>query len=188
VSEVERPRAAVSADEMRRRFDGAFAAAPADRNEDVDSFLAMRINGDGYALRVREVAGFAAARKIVPLPSPIAEMLGIAGIRGSVVPVFSLAALLGYARGEEAPRWFVLCAGAEPIALGFRDFDGYLELPRPDVSALGEAGDAGNGGAGRAHVRHVVRASGEVRGVIDVPSVVKAIQGKVAAAAAIKER
>ena len=186
--DVERAPAAISADEMRRRFDRAFAAAPVDRSEDLDAFLAMRIDGDGYALRVREVAGFAAARKIVPLPSPIAELLGIAGIRGSVVPVFSLAALLGYARADESPRWFVLCAGAEPIALGFRDFDGYLELPRPDVSALGEGGEASDRGAGRAHVRHVVRAPGEMRGVIDVPSVVRAIQGKVAAAAAIKER
>jgi chemotaxis signal transduction protein len=170
----------VAADELRQRFDLAFAAPPVERDRGFEPLLAVRIGAAAYALRVPEIAGFAAARKIVPLPSRIAGMLGLAGLRGVVVPVFSLAAWIGYSGGEDPPRWFALCGGADPIALAFADFDGYLELPR---SALSDAADAG-----RMHVRQVVRAQGEVRGVIDVPSVVKAIQEKVAAAHAIKER
>jgi chemotaxis signal transduction protein len=181
-------KAGLSADDLRRRFDRAFAAVPENRAEDVESFLGVKIGSEGYALRVREMAGFAAARKIIPLASPVAEMLGLAGIRGSVVPVFSLAALIGYESAQESPRWFVLCGTAEPIALGFRDFDGYLELARSDSGEVEGMGEADMRRAKRAHVRQVVRARGEVRGVIDVPSVVKAIHVKVAAAATIKER
>ena len=175
-------------EELRRRFDAAFVVAPVDRDEDLESFLAVKIGNEKYALRVRDVTGFAAARKIVPLPSPIAEMLGLAGIRGSVVPVFSLAAMIGYEQAQDPPRWFLLCRAAEPIALGFDEFEGYLELPSADRSELAEAGDGDAPRASRDHVRHVVRARGEVRGVIDVPSVVTAIEAKVAAALAVKER
>jgi purine-binding chemotaxis protein CheW len=178
----------VAAEELRRRFDGAFVAAPADREEDLESFLAVRIGNEGYALRIRDVTGFAAARRIVPLPSPVAEMLGLAGIRGSVVPVFSLAAMIGYEQAEQAPRWFLLCGAAEPIALGFAEFEGYLELPRADRTGVSEAGEGAPARAVRDHVRQVVRARGEVRGVIDVPSVVEAIEARVAAAAVGKER
>jgi chemotaxis signal transduction protein len=178
----------VAAEELRRRFDAAFVAAPVDRDEDLESFLAVKIGNEGYALRIRDVTGFAAARKIVPLPSPIAEMLGLAGIRGSVVPVFSLAAMIGYGQAQEVPRWFLLCGAAEPIALGFGEFEGYLELPRASRSEVAGAGDPDATRAPRDHVRHVVRARGEVRGVIDMPSVIKAIEAKVAAALAVKER
>ncbi len=181
-----------SADDMRVRFDRGFAAAPVARDEAVESFLAVKIGSEGYALRLGDMTGFAAARKIVPLPSPVAEMLGLAGIRGVVVPVFSLAALIGYPRVDESPRWFVLCGTAEPLALGFDDFDGYLELPRSDVSVAADVDGGDERRAGRAHVGHVVRARDEVLGVIDVPSVVKAIQVAIqrtaGATAAIKER
>jgi chemotaxis signal transduction protein len=163
----------LSAGEMRRRFDAAFGAAPLDREEEAESFLALRIGPDGYALRVRETAGFAAARKIVPFPSPMAEMLGLAAVRGTVVPVFSMAALIGYGQGEGPPRWFVLSASADPVALAFSEFDGYVEAPRSELSAVEEADEKG---PVRPHVRQVLRARGEVRGVIDVPSVARAIQ------------
>jgi chemotaxis signal transduction protein len=171
----------VSADELRRAFDGAFAAPPEQRSDDFERLLAMRIGRDAYAVRIGELAGFAAAPKIVPVSSPIPQLLGIAGIRGNLVPVYSLAALLGYEQGEEGPRWFILCTGEDPIAMAFADLEGYLELPRSEVRAQGE------GEVQRKHVREMVRTAGEMRAVIDLMSLARSIKERVALALAIKE-
>jgi chemotaxis signal transduction protein len=178
VSAVERPLGA--AEELRRQFDASFAGPYAERGADVASFLAIRIEADEYALRVDEIRGFAAARKIVPVPSSVHALLGLAGIRGAVVPVFSLRALMGYAGGDERPRWFVLGGGVAPIALAFEDFDGYLELPVSDVRPAGEAG--------RTHVREVLRTGDALRGVIALPSMAKTIEESAMTARPIKER
>jgi chemotaxis signal transduction protein len=170
-----------SADELRRAFDIAFAQPSAGRGDSAEAFLALRVGSDAYAVRVREIAGFAAARKVVPLSSPIPEMLGLASIRGGLVPVYGLAALLGYGDRDGPPRWFLLCGGADSLALAFADFDGYLELPRPDLRAIRE-GEIDGG-----HVREVLRMGAEVRSVIGVASLMGAIEEKVAGAFAMKE-
>jgi purine-binding chemotaxis protein CheW len=171
----ERSPAVGSAEEMRRRFDAVFAAPPVGRGADVASFLALRIGGDGFAFRIQHMSGLVAARRIVPLPGSASAMLGLAGIRGLVVPVFSLSVLMGY--GSERPRWLALCAGeaGDTIALGFSDFDGYVEALASDVRAV-DAVDAGEARPARraSFVRELVRGRGELRGVVDLSSVAKA--------------
>jgi chemotaxis signal transduction protein len=170
-----------TAQELRRRFDDVFSAPPATPVADITSFLTLNVGGDGYALRVAEIRGFAAARKVVPLPSPAHALLGLAGIRGVVVPVFSLRVLMGYdGQGDDRARWFVLCGAVDPIALAFADFEGYLELPLSDVRSAGESS--------RAHVRELLQAGGVLRGVIALASLTRTIEERAAAARPIKER
>jgi purine-binding chemotaxis protein CheW len=113
---------------LRRAFDESFARAPASRADGGERILRLRIGGDRYAVKLAEVAGFAAARKIVPLSSAITGALGLAGLRGALVPVYSLAALLGRVADDEPPRWFLLANAPEPVALAFARFDGYAEV------------------------------------------------------------
>ena len=162
-----------SAIELGRAFDAAFASPPAEKTQNEESFLVLRAGKDAHAVRVREIDGFAAARKIVALSSPIPELLGLAGLRGSLVPVYSLTALLGYAEPDGPPRWFVLCGGAELLALAFADFDGYVELPRARVRAPGE------GDPQRKHVREVIVEEHAVRAVVSVASLIESIRGRV---------
>lgn len=166
----------VSADELRRAFDLGFATMPVDGGESAEPFLALTMGKDAYAVRVREIAGFAAARKIVALASPIPEMLGLAGLRGTLVAVYSLARLFGYEDSDPRLRWFILCAGPEPLALAFAEFHGYLEVPRSDLRPASER-ETDHG-----HVREVLRAGDIARGVIGVASLIRAIEKKVAAA------
>lgn len=185
-----------SVEEMRRRFDAVFAAPPAPRAAAIASFLGLRIGGDGFVLRIQAMSGLAAARTIVPLPGAAPAMLGLAGIRGLVVPVFSLSALMGY--GSQPPRWFALCAGqgGDTIAFSFSDFDGYMEALVSDVRADDsiepreprEHRSARRPSSNRELVREVVRAQGELRGVIDLSLLVKAAYETVPAAGPMKER
>jgi purine-binding chemotaxis protein CheW len=147
---------------MRRAFDRIFAAPLPAEAPPCDDFLSIQAGPDSYALRLTEVAGLYADRTVVPLPATATGFRGIASFRGVVVPVYDLAALLGYPR-EENPRWLVLVARA-PIGLAFNRVDGHLRVPRHLVAAEG-------GPVRSLHVQGVVHEAGLARPVIDLASV-----------------
>lgn len=125
--------------DLARAFDGTFARPVRTVNDEGDDFLTIRTGGDAYAVRVRDMAGLIADRKVVPLPTSEPAFLGIAGLRGGVVPVYSLAALLGRAPAAEVPRWMVLVGPGAPLGLAFDHFDGHVRVPRDHVSSGREA-------------------------------------------------
>lgn len=172
----------LSAEELRRAFDDAFAAPSEGRRQDLEPMLTLRIGSAAHAIRVLDIAGFAAARRIVPLGSPLPAMLGLAAVRGTLFPVYSLEALLGDEAASEPPQWFLLCGQADPVALAFAHFEGHVLLSRSERLAT----SAGEGP--RKHVRELVRVADEVRGVIDVSSLLETIQERVSASRPIKER
>lgn len=157
------------ASELRRQFDLAFASPPADVARELEEVLAIRVAGEPYALRVLEIGALIADRPIVAIPSSAPHLLGIAGIRGGLVPVFGLASILGHERGADAPRWMVTYGRAEPIALAFSELEGHLALPRSQVHG------AEHPRADRPYLREVAHTAGGVRAVIDVPLLVAAI-------------
>lgn len=115
---------------LRAAFDHSFTVPPLRETLDVEDFLAIRVAGDQYLIRLRDIIGIVARRPIVSVPARAPGLVGIAGIRGEIVPVFSLSSLLGYGDDPEPPTWTVLCNAKEPIGLGFAELDGYLRLPR----------------------------------------------------------
>jgi chemotaxis signal transduction protein len=164
---------ASQAAELRNAFDRARASPLSARAvEQVEGFLSIRVSGDPYALRVSEISGLANDRKIVTFPSSIPELLGLAGIRGGLISVYSLAALLGYGREADQARWLVLSRTEEPVGLAFSDFEGYLRVPLTQVYATEQRE------AARAHVKHVVRTADSVCGVVSIPDMVELIQSR----------
>lgn len=167
-----------AAEALRREFDASFALPSTGGGEETDSFLALTVGADPYAIAVREIAGLTAARKIVSLASSMAALLGLAGVRGDVLPVYSLAALMGYAREEKAPRWFVLGKGLGRVAFAFGELEGQIAFPRSDLLAH-------DGGSGRKHVRAVLRTAKALRGVIDMTSLEETVAEAASAAGTI---
>jgi purine-binding chemotaxis protein CheW len=161
---------------LRRAFDDSFAQPPQARGEPPERLLLVELDGEGYALRLADVAGLAASRPITPIPSRAPALLGLAGLRGNLVPVYALAPLLGRAAAPEGPRWLVTVRGEEPLGLAFATFVGYAELPAADFAAVGHDDRHPDGAARRAHVRSLVRARGRIWAVIDMPSLVAAVQ------------
>ncbi len=169
--------------ELRRTFDQA-RAVPSSSAGDIqaESLLAIRVSRDAYAIRVSEISGLATDRKIVAFPSLIPELLGVAGIRGSLVPVYSLAGLLGYGGETGQVRWLVLCGTEEPFALAFNDFEGYLQMPRTLLH------QAEQKDVTRTHVTHVARATDMVRAVVSIPLLRETIQERCRKNGVPKER
>jgi purine-binding chemotaxis protein CheW len=174
---------AARAAELRNTFDRA-RAIPflSDAVEQIENLLAIRVSGDAFAIRLSEISGLATDRKIVAFPSPIPELLGVAAIRGRLVPVYSLAALLGYSAHSSQGRWLMLCGTEEPVGLAINDFEGYLRVPLAQIYTAEQKDKAST------HVKHVVRAADIVRGVVSIPLIIEVIQKRCRNASDPKEQ
>jgi chemotaxis signal transduction protein len=159
-----------SAEALRRAFDEAFAAPPRAGRDALVPLLALRVAGEPMAVRVLELAGLVQARRIVPVPSRRAELLGISGLRGEIVPIYAVARLLGRPDDGE-PRWVALALGEQRIGLGVAALEGHL-LVRPD-----ELSPVAAGPEARPHVRELLRRGEGSRPVLSVPSLLRAITG-----------
>jgi chemotaxis signal transduction protein len=165
--------------ELRRDFDRSFAEPPRARRPPSVDLLAIRLGGEPFALRLSTVAGVFASKKLTPLPGASPDLLGIAGFRGSVVPVYDLAMLLGYPASDR-PRWLVLAA-AQPVALAFEGLDGYLRLPLDRIARPEQPQPT------RAHVRELAQVAdprrpaqaATPRPLVDLDSIVAAIRQRV---------
>jgi len=150
---------------LRGDFDRSFAAPPPAAATALTDLLAIRVGGDPYAVRLADVSALVVDRQATPLPAAAPELLGVAGLRGLVVPVYDLATLLGYP-GAPAPRWLVLAAGTPPVALAFDGVDGHLRVPPEAIAAP------------QASTGEVVRTADGVRIVVDLPSVRTRVTGR----------
>jgi purine-binding chemotaxis protein CheW len=163
-----------SAAALRRVFDESFAAAAAAKPARLESLLAVRLGSDPYALRLSEIAGLHADVKIVAVPSAHAQLLGIAGLRGIMAPIYDLAALLRYPSAAN-PRWMVLARMSQPVGFAFETFESHLQVP--DTSLVNDEGIT-NAGAARQHTSGTVRAAGALRPIIRMASVLELIGDK----------
>ncbi|MGH7656108.1 MAG: chemotaxis protein CheW [Gemmatimonadaceae bacterium] len=159
--------------ELREAFDLSFATAPVLRAEAAENLLRIRIGADRYALRLSSVSGLVTGKRISWAPSPVPELLGIAGFRGTVQPVYDLAMLLGHPRAV-SPRWIVLAA-PESVGLAFEGFDGFVSVT-PD-SVVSRARD--DTGASRLHVNAFMEFGGTYP-IVDVASLMASIARKTA--------
>lgn len=155
--------------QMRRAFDQAFAHPPLARAEGGESFLAIRLGADAYAVRLSEVAELFKDRTIVRMPSRRNDFLGLAGLRGGIVPVYSLRDLLGYPVTNETARWLLLVAPGHSVAFTVDQFEGHLRVDRSQILPA-------PGNAIRAHLREVARVNDEPRPIISLGSVLEGLQ------------
>jgi purine-binding chemotaxis protein CheW len=161
---------------LRRAFDDTFTRIPAPGGRSSEELLAVRLRGDGYAVRLAEVSGLQADRKVVPLPGTVPELLGIAGFRGNILPVYDLGALMGYAP-TPVGRWLIMVGAPALVCLAVPAFEGYVRVARDEVRAT-EGTDAS-----RPHVREILRIGTTIRFVINLASVVETIRRRVRVAA-----
>lgn len=152
---------------LRGDFDRGFAEPLRDDVARKLDLLAMRVGPESCAVRLSEIAGLFADRKITRIPGSNGALLGIAGFRGAVLPVYSLRTLLGHS-GTQAQRWLVIAAAA-PVALAFDVFEGHLRL---DAEAILPQQP---GATVRDYAREIVRGADVVRSVLHLPSVVAAL-------------
>jgi purine-binding chemotaxis protein CheW len=158
--------------QLRQAFDGSFAAPPVLPQADQVRLLVVEVGGSRLAVRLEHIQALEALPRRVTLPGAPPELLGLVGLRGRLVPVFSLARLLE-AESSGEPRWLLLVGGDDPLGLALDGFHGQFEVSAPQVRAAG-------GGRARPHVPELVRLGGSLCGVLDLPSLVGVIRGRAA--------
>ena len=170
--------------DFRNAFDKAFAQPRVTGDTAAwEDFLTIRIAGDGYALRLREIAGLVKGRRVVACPSEVPEFQGIAGVRGTLVSVYSLPALLGYSGGGEPAAWLLLCAGAsretaeESIGLAFPEFSGFVRALPSQIHAARDR-DAPSSQSVRS--AQFLRLGSEVRTIVAIPRLLSRCLGHAA--------
>lgn len=161
--------------ELRQAFDRSFAEPIRAEEREIVDFITLRLGGDPYAVRMAEIAGLFTNVKITPVPSPLAELRGVAGFRGTLTPVYDLAALLGYP--PSSARWIVL-ANAGALGFAFGAFEGHFRIEPTAIAAQQNSAQ---------HVHEIARQADAAWPIIDIPSVVAAISARAAAVPSRKE-
>jgi purine-binding chemotaxis protein CheW len=163
--------------DFRNSFDKAFSLSRVSSEASAaEDFLTIRIAGDGYAIRLREIAGLVKGRRVVACPSFVPEFQGIAGVRGTLVSVYSLAALLGYTVGAEHAPWLLLCAARaaegveETIGFAFPEFSGFVRALPAQVHSASDR-DAPSGQSVR--TAQFLSVGGEVRAIVAIRRLLK---------------
>jgi len=172
--------------DLRAAFDRSFALPHGAEAAAALDLIAVRVGSEPCAIRLSEVAGLFVDRRTTPVPGGQAALLGIAGFRGALLPVYGLARLLGTstaangARGEAAtqPRWLAIAAAA-PVA--FEAFEGHLRIGADTAMSRQQSR-----GPLQDVAREFIRTGDVVRAVLHLPSIV-ALLAQSAAQGVFKE-
>jgi chemotaxis signal transduction protein len=165
--------------DLRQAFDASFALPPAPPRDDLVDLLAVTVGADRLAVPLAMMSGLVADRVVTPLPGSPPDLLGVAGLRGHLVPVYRLAQAAGRGGawaehgGADPPRWLVLAGGSPTFAVAVDRVDGHLRVARGAI-AVRAGGAAGGTGS-------VVRTVDGPRPVIDMRAVRARVEAQVSA-------
>jgi len=150
--------------QLRDGFDRGFAVAPPPPVPAHSDFLCIRVGGDPSAIALGDIASLHADLRIIALPSRGPELLGVAAIRAAVIPIYDLRVVFGTA-GIGATRWTVVVSNGL-AGFGFDGFDGHARIADRSIAAAPPGG----------HVRGQFTLDGQPRSIVDLRSVLAAIE------------
>ncbi|RMG95631.1 MAG: chemotaxis protein CheW [Candidatus Dadabacteria bacterium] len=110
----ERLRAALDADAASE------AGGPEERPGSRLEFLEVEAAGERYGFPVGSVAEILRSRPVTPVPRTPPWVLGVASLRGAMLPVVDLATRLGIGPGGEAPQERIVVVRDGDETMGFR--------------------------------------------------------------------
>ena len=149
-------------------------------------FLTFEVDAQLYALRTDEVTEVVHVPALARVPQGPPALLGVANLRGAVLPVASLHAMLGSApRQGPATRAIVLDVGA-PVAIVV---DAVATLESPDATQIEQPGQ-GQGADGPAKLLGAFAVAGtqRVARILDIRAMLDAAFARRARAAAERTR
>ena len=129
--------------ELREAFDAAFARPPSPPPPATIAVLIVRVGGELLAVKRAELTGFVRGENLAPAPGRTPAFLGLAGLRGELHPVWSLALLLDRAPPPGASvRWLLLATapGGAPCALACEAFEQIAFVPEEAFATSGPSG------------------------------------------------
>ena len=129
----------------------------------MNAYVRFRVAQEAYAVSVLNVLEVAGLGEVTPVPGAPREILGVRNLRGKILPVIDLAALLGARRTEPPGR--LLVAESEGRQAG---------LAIDEVTEVGEFADPAEE-AESALLLGTMLEEGDLIGVLDMPAVMDAL-------------
>jgi chemotaxis signal transduction protein len=124
----------------------------------------VRVADEHYALAVEDVLEVAELGDVTPVPGAGAAVLGVRNLRGQVLPVVDLATVFELPR-TQPERIVIAEQGGLRAGLAVDAVDGVEELPEASEEVDSR------------HLAGAALADGALVGVIDVGSVLEAVEG-----------
>jgi len=129
----------------------------------MNAYVRFRVAGEAYAVSVSHVLEVANLGEVTPVPGARREVLGVRNLRGKILPVIDLAALLGTSRA------------APPVRLLVAEADGrQAGLAIDEVTEVGELADPA-GESESALLLGTMLDDGDLIGVLNMPAVIDAL-------------
>ena len=89
----------------------------------------FRISGQPYAMMIDYLVGIEDVDHVTPVANAPANIIGIANIRGEVVPILDLAARFGTVCDATRPQYLLIRIGGEPMCFMVDSVDGMKVYP-----------------------------------------------------------
>ncbi len=156
---------------IAKGFDLGFAHARSGTRRTPLNYLACRVGNESLAISLCELVGLQRRGKIVPLRSTVSGLLGVAGLRSRLMPVYRASTLLGIAPTGQSEKWVAVCGSSEdPLGLALDELEGYLQADQADRSPRGERDGA------CPHLRELLVSGGRTRPVLQISSLLQMIR------------
>jgi purine-binding chemotaxis protein CheW len=142
------------------------------------TFLKFRLGRASFGLPVAQVEETIRVVALAPVPARVQGLLGIANVRGRVIPVFDLCETLGQPRRALSLRMYIVIAslGAAPVGLLVDDVLDVVSVPEGQYQLGGALG------GGDSYTAGVARVGEEMLTVLSLaPLLVPAAAGRAAA-------
>ena len=118
--------------QLRLQFDAGFQVEAKTAQTKTIDLLVIRLGDRDYGMKVEGIEAVVKGKKMTALPGTAADLLGIAGFRGSLVGVYDLASWLGLKRKSGAWLLLVRVGQSSRVALAFDSLEGQLRLEESD--------------------------------------------------------
>jgi purine-binding chemotaxis protein CheW len=129
-----------------------------------DLHVRVRVADEDYALPVTDVLEVADIGDITPVPGALNAVIGLKNLRGTVITVVDLAAVMELSAIEQRQRIVVAEQGGRQVALAVDSVVGVESVPTPSETVESP------------HLVGAALIDGSLVGVIDVKSVLDQLQ------------
>ncbi|HEY9244206.1 MAG TPA: chemotaxis protein CheW [Streptosporangiaceae bacterium] len=99
----------------------------------MSTYVQFRVAGEAYAIPAGHVVEVAPPAELTRVPGTPPELAGVRNMRGTILPVIDLAALLGIARSTPPGRVLVAETGEHRAGFEIDDVDAVRVLAEPDA-------------------------------------------------------
>jgi len=135
-----------------------------------ERFLTFKSEGRLYALPAASVSEVARMPPLARVPQAPRSLMGLANLRGAILPVASVRALLGRPDGATtAASRLIVLEGASPVALVVDEVASLVRIA-PEKVKTAEADIASEAGE---HLRGVFESGSQVTKILDIPELLR---------------